>query len=121
MPIILDAEAPGFDASHVTVSDAPGGELTIRLERSLPSGQIRGYVRSLSGKTVDAEIEVRAAGKDAVSPPPLRATGGRFELDVAPGSYEVHVSASGYETQRRRIQVERNGVTLLNVDLRGAR
>jgi hypothetical protein len=123
VPVALDVEAPGFVASHVTVSEAPGpeGELTIRLERSLPSGQIRGYVRSLSGRTVDADVEVRAAGKDTVSPQSLRADGGRFEIDVAPGSYEVHVSASGYETQRRRIQVERNGVTLLNVDLRSAR
>ena len=92
----------------------------------LPGGQLRGYIRSLRGRTVDAEIEVREVGHEAgnpetPSPQALHAQDGRFELDVAPGSYEVRVSASGYESQRRRIQVEQNGVTLLNVDLRGAR
>ena len=46
---------------------------------------------------------------------------GRFEADVAPGSYEVTITAPGYETQRRRVEVEQNGVTLLNADLRSAR
>jgi hypothetical protein len=93
---------------------------------SLPGGQIRGYIRSLRGRTVDAEIEVREVGReagksDAPAPQALHAQDGRFELDVAPGNYEVRVSAPGYESQRRHIQVEQNGVTLLNVDLRGAR
>lgn len=93
---------------------------------ALPGGQIRGYIRSLRGRTVDAEVEVRELGHeadkpDAPAPQALHAQDGRFELDVVPGNYEVRVSAPGYESQRRRIQVERNGVTLLNVDLRGAR
>ena len=93
---------------------------------SLPGGQIRCYIRSLRGRTVEAEVEVREVGHeagnaDASAPQALHARDGRFELDVVPGSYEVRVSAPGYESQRRRIQVEQNGVTLLNVDLRGAR
>ena len=38
-----------------------------------------------------------------------------------PGRYEVTITAPGYETQRRRVEVEQNGVTLLNADLRSAR
>ena len=40
-------------------------------------------------------------------------------VDVPPGAYEVQIVAAGYETQKRRVQVEENGVTLLNIDLAG--
>jgi hypothetical protein len=50
----------------------------------------------------------------------LRADQGRFELDVAPGVHEVRISARGYTTQVRRVRVEDNGVTLLNIDLKKA-
>jgi hypothetical protein len=48
----------------------------------------------------------------------LRAAGGRFEIDVAPGAYDVTITAPGFAAQTRRVQVEQNGVTLLDVDLR---
>jgi hypothetical protein len=81
----------------------------------LPSGQLRGLVRSLSGRPIQAEIRVEPTGRA------LRAAGGRFEIDVAPGTYEVTIAAPGFATQKRRVQVEQNGVTLLDVDLRGDR
>ena len=37
---------------------------------------------------------------------------------VPPGSYEVIVASPGFAGQRRRMQVEENGVTILNADLR---
>jgi len=51
----------------------------------------------------------------------VRADGGRFEVDVPPGRYRVTISASGYQTQQRTVDVEENGVTVLNVDLRSDR
>ena len=39
---------------------------------------------------------------------------------MAPGAYDVTISAPGYATQKRRVQIEQNGVTLLDVDLRVA-
>ena len=48
------------------------------------------------------------------------AQSGRFELDVTPGVHEVRISARGYMTQVRRVRVEENGVTVLNIDLRKA-
>ena len=50
----------------------------------------------------------------------MRAEQGRFEVDVTPGMHEVRISARGYMTQVRRVQVEENGVTLLNIDLKRA-
>jgi uncharacterized membrane protein len=45
---------------------------------------------------------------------------GTFVLDVAPGQYEVTITAAGYEMQQRQVDVEHNGVTVLLVDLRSA-
>ena len=71
-------------------------------------------MRSFRGSTVDADVSVDG---DATT---LRADQGRFEVDVTPGEHEVRISAHGYTTQVRRIKVEDNGVTLLNIDLRKA-
>jgi uncharacterized membrane protein len=115
--LVVRAEATGYESATDTVTPraAEGGELTLTLHRSLPSGQIRGLVRSMGGRAVDAEVRIEPLGRD------LRAEQGRFEVDVAPGTYQVRIAAPGFETQERKVQVEQNGVTLLNVDLRGER
>ena len=79
-----------------------------------PRGQLRGIVRSFRGGTVDADVNIDGGDKD------LHAEQGRFELDVTPGVHEVRISARGYTTQVRRVRVEENGVTLLNIDLKKA-
>lgn len=79
---------------------------------ALPSGQLRGLVRSLKGRGVTAEIRIEPTGQV------LETRDGRFEVDVAPGRYDVTITAPGYQSQTRQVQVEQNGVTLLNVDLR---
>jgi hypothetical protein len=91
-----------------------------------PRGQIRGLVRSLRGTAVAAQIGIEsesAAAAEAAPPEKhdLRAEDGRFEIDVAPGKYRVTVVAPGYKTQTREVDVEENGVTVLNVDLRAER
>ena len=45
---------------------------------------------------------------------------GTFRVDVPPGGYDVVLRAKGYTEQRRKIVVDRDGVVLLNVDLRGS-
>ena len=57
------------------------------------------------------------------TPPPTRprTEGGRFQVDVPPGRYRVTISAPGYQVQQRKVEVEENGVTVLNVDLRSER
>jgi Carboxypeptidase regulatory-like domain len=92
----------------------------------LPGGQIRGLVRSLRGTALAADIAVEPAtaapGTDpAPEPKRIRTEAGRFQIDVAPGRYRVTIEAAGYATQVRNVDVEDDGVTLLNVDLRTER
>jgi hypothetical protein len=91
-----------------------------------PRGQLRGLVRSLKGTAVAADVRVEPDGSGPAAAPAggassLRTEGGRFEIDVLPGRYRVTISAPGFQTQARRIDVEENGVTLLDVDLRSER
>jgi uncharacterized membrane protein len=121
--LTVEARAAGHDPASEKVTLAAGAtaELTLTLPRRLPSGQIRGLVRSFRGAGLDAEITIDVVDQPSGTPRTLRAQDGRFEVDVAPGKYEVTITAPGYETQRRRVEVELNGVTLLNADLRSAR
>ena len=89
-----------------------------------PGGQLRGLVRSLRGNTVAAEIEIEPIGDRAAERGELRqvhASGGRFQLDVVPGDYEVRIAAPGFEPQRRQLHVDDNGVILMDIDLKVAR
>jgi uncharacterized membrane protein len=38
-------------------------------------------------------------------------------LELQAGEYEVEIECAGYLTQHRKISVQDNGVTLLNVEL----
>jgi len=118
--LIIEAQAADHEPASQTVTlNAPDKtEVTLTLKRRLPGGQIRGLVRSFRGTGLDAEIKIEAGEQP---PRTLHSEGGRFEVDVAPGAYDVTITAPGYDMQRRHVEVERNGVTLLNVDLRSAR
>ena len=114
--VTIDAQSAGYEPATETITMADAAaELTLTLQRRLPSGQIRGLIRSFRGVALSAEIKIEPGDKT------LHTQDGRFEADVAPGAYDVTITAPGYETQRRHVEVERNGVTLLNADLRSAR
>jgi uncharacterized membrane protein len=69
-------------------------------------------VRSFHGEPVRATV--------TVYPSKLKVTTdvqGNFELDVDPGSYTVRLRAHGYQSQNRQVEVQQNGVTVLNVEL----
>ena len=96
----------------------PGKPLVIdvKLAPAPPTGQVRGLVRSFSGVGLRARIRIEPLGKEVQTD-----AGGSFQLDVAPGTYEVVVEASGHAPQRRHVQVPEDGVVILNADLlRGA-
>ena len=80
---------------------------------ALPS-QIRGFAKDLrTSKPVVASITVTQGGLTATTD-----AEGYFELDVAPGVYDVTCAAKGYATQTRKLTVTANGVTTYNFDLR---
>ena len=105
----LVVEAEGYVAHPIDVA----GDVT--LDRAVPEGALRGLVRSLSGRAVTATIRVQPG--DAVA----RADAdGVFELALPPGHYQLTIEAHGYTTQHREVDVALGGVTVINVDLRGA-
>ena len=128
----IDVTAEGYapvtrtltlSASPVTPTPAPAtdaadaaGAIEITLAKALPSGQVRGLVRDFSGKPVAAQIRVEPVGVEAQV-----GADGMFEVNVAPGAYDVVVHAAGYVDQRRHVSVERDGVTMMNVELRKVR
>lgn len=132
-PAVVTATADGYEPASADVNLEGGKPVAVQLamKRKLPQGQIRGTVRSFGGRGVDASVRVEPvadAAKVAVTPgepaaPPVevRAQGGAFQIDVRPGNYDVTIEATGYDTQKRSVRVEENGVTVLNADMRRTR
>ena len=85
----------------------------VELEHALPPGQLRGVVRSFRGRPVAAQLTLAPLGLTVTCD-----AHGEFQLDVPPGSYQVSIAAPGFARQTRRVKIEQNGVTILNVDLR---
>lgn len=112
----LYVQAPQWQPVALRLEVAPGpAELRIVLTERLPLGQIRGTVRGTGAVPIAAQISVTPLNVT------LRAADdGTFVLDVAPGPYQVTITAPGYEMQQRQVDVEHNGVTVLLVDLRSA-
>ena len=79
----------------------------IRSEAVLPSGQVRGLVRSYDGKAIAAKISVEPKGLQVNTD-----AQGFFQIDVPPGAYQVVIEAKGYRAQRRSVTVEKDGVLI---------
>jgi len=110
----VHATAEGFDGLESEVTVEAGKPLTLDLVLTAlpPPSQVRGVVRSFGGKGLTATIRVEPAGLETTTD----ATGS-FQLDVPPGSYEVVIEAKGYQTQHRKVQLDAQGVVILNADL----
>ena len=113
-PIQLSASALGFRDAQLDVVVPVDTELNseLTLSEALPEGQIRGTVRGTGGTPLTATIRIEPLGLVLSA-----ARDGTFSIDVAPGRYEVLVTAPGYEPQQRVADVEQDGVTVLPVDL----
>ena len=117
--IHLSAQAPEYQPGTAEVRVTPGtpGTVDVKLVRAVRQGQLRGEVLSYDGKPLAATISV--TGKTT-----SKATAdadGRYTVDLPEGAYEVEIEAPGFVTQRRTVSVKLDGVTVLNVDLRGAK
>jgi hypothetical protein len=111
----IAAKAAGFDDIGIDVDLEAKKTVPAELvmKKTIKPGQLRGLVRSYSGKPLVATIRVEPIGTEVKTD-----TYGTFTIDVPPGAYEVSVSAPGHAAQKRPVQVEENGVTVLNADLR---
>jgi hypothetical protein len=79
-------------------------------------GYLRGLIRTFRSEPLRAQIVVRdQRGKTTASRE--SAADGVFEIELPPGSYRVTISAAGYDTHSRNVQIEGNAVSILNVDM----
>lgn len=106
--------AAGYEplTQPLTVAAGVPQTLTLKLTALPPPSQIRGVVRTYGGKPLAARIRVDPLGVDAATD-----ASGAFQIDVAPGNYEVTIEADGFQTQRRKVTVEARGVVIVNADL----
>jgi hypothetical protein len=111
-------ERPGHAPAQRTLTITAGAEsqLDVTLTRVRPPSQIKGLVRSFDGKGLAATVRVEPAGVEVVA-----GADGLFQIDVPPGTYTVVVSMAGYETQKKDVTVEEDGVVFKNVELRKAK
>lgn len=111
-------ERAGHEPTQRTLTITAGAEsqLDVTLTRVKPPSQIRGLVRSFDGKGLGATVRVEPAGLEVIA-----GADGSFQLDVPPGTYTVIVSMTGYETQKKEVTVEEEGVAVKNIELRRAR
>jgi hypothetical protein len=110
----LRATAGGWKIEERTVELDPGAAAPVELaaRRELPTGQIRGTVRSFDGKPLAATVLIHALRLERRTD-----ASGAFEIDAAPGEYDVIVKVPGYGDQKRRARVELRGVAILIMEL----
>ncbi len=86
----------------------------ITLDPELPPGELRGGVRALKGgKPIQgATITIEPGSLKTESQ-----ADGSFQINLAPGSYKIKVSAPGKTTQELDVTIETNGVAIKNIDL----
>jgi hypothetical protein len=96
----------------VEIGQRSGEALQIRVDPLLPSAQLRGLVRSADRKPLKASIRIEPLAVEVTTD-----ADGFFEVDVLPGKYDVVIDAAGYRPQSRRIEVEKDGVFVINAEL----
>jgi hypothetical protein len=101
---------------HTLMLERAQQAISLRLSSRAAGSQLRGLVRSFDGAPLPAQVRLLPEGTSVTAD-----SDGRFVLELAPGSYQVEIECSGYRTQRRNVTVQKNGVTLLNVELRAIR
>jgi hypothetical protein len=114
-PARVSVKAPGHDdvTQEVTIDARAPTIVDLVMKRTIKPGQLRGLVRSFTGKPLAATIRVEPIGVETKTD-----VDGTFQVDLPPGAYDVIVASPGFVGQRRPVQLEENGVTILNADLR---
>jgi hypothetical protein len=110
--IVVKAARYKTTRKQVTIAAGDAEPMEVKLVPGAAEGQIRGLIRSFAGEGLAATVRIEPLGKEVETD-----EDGTFIVDLAPGQYQVIIKADGYRTQRRRITVEKDGVTILNADL----
>ncbi|MCC6811210.1 MAG: carboxypeptidase regulatory-like domain-containing protein [Deltaproteobacteria bacterium] len=112
------ARAPGHAPSDKTVARGAVGEV-VTVDFALQpldrpqTGELRGIVKDgRTGASLAAEIFVPSLGLKWISD-----DDGRFHRELPAGRHTVLVSAKGYLTQKKEIDVRPGDVVILNIDL----
>jgi len=113
----IAARADGYQdgGGQVRVEPNHTGTLSLKLAHKVRQGQLRGQVLSFDGKPLAATITVTGKSTANVSTD----AEGFFTIDLPAGAFDVSVEAKGFATQHRKVSIKLDGVTVLNVDMRG--
>jgi len=115
--VAVTANADGYDpgSASVTVAGGATGDVIVKLQRKVRQGQLRGQVLSFAGKPVlGATITVgdKSVTSDAE---------GDYSIDLPEGAFEVTIEAAGFATQKRKVNIKLDAVTVLNADMRAGK
>ncbi|HTL33697.1 MAG TPA: carboxypeptidase regulatory-like domain-containing protein [Kofleriaceae bacterium] len=113
----IDAVADGYDPgkAQITIAAGASGDVTVTLQRKVRQGQLRGQVLSFAGKPVPGAT-VTVGDKSTTSD-----ADGNYSIDLPAGSFDVTIEASGFATQKRKVSVKLDAVTVLNADMRAGK
>jgi hypothetical protein len=113
----VDAVADGYEPgkTHITIAAGATGDVTVTLQRKVRQGQLRGQVLSFAGKPVPG-ASVTVGDKSTTTD-----ADGNYSIDLPAGAFEVTIEAAGFATQKRKVNVKLDAVTVLNADMRAGK
>lgn len=113
----ISAELPNKKPATATLTLTRGANAVppITLESFLPPGQLRAVITSASTSRpiAGATVAIEPGGQTATSGPD-----GKFTIDLPPGRYKLTVTARGLAQQQLDVNIEQNGVSIKNIELR---
>jgi hypothetical protein len=115
----IELRAVTVDYEPRTLSVVVGGTdavVTIpilHLEAEHLSAQVEGIVRAFDGNPLSATVLLQPGHQTLHTD-----TNGNFRVEVAPGTYDVAISADGYEGRTHTVTVQAEGVVIVNAELR---
>ena len=102
-------------AATLTLTKGANAVPPITLDSMLPPGQLRAVITSAatSRPIAGATVTIEPGGATATS-----GADGKFTIDLAPGRYKLTVTARGMAQQQLDVNIEQNGVSIKNIELR---
>ncbi|MBK7759643.1 MAG: OmpA family protein [Deltaproteobacteria bacterium] len=111
----VTASAPGYESLSVVmdVPKAPQHEQNLRLKKIPVPGTVRVLVRDEAGRPVMATVRVLSEGGPTGQAQP----DGLAEMKVRPGAHSLVISAEGFRTVEKAVEVTEAGIASVDVTL----